>query len=294
MSEEEKIIEFVRDFVQKRGAIPSIRRICRECDVSPPWLYRRFGSLESLCEKVGVKVDREMRSRLKRSKKTTKHRVKKAMKKMAPKEQAPPTIESDMPEPSPAPTFETIQQNLKDEESARQERLENVEKFATQIQVLVMDENPEISNIAMDALAGVLPTILEHKFGVKAPLKDLLEAPRTLAEIRKEREKLRKKEIQLSGISEKVRAERVDLQLEWEKVKNIHEKGVLLQRIEQLERENKVCVRQLNEAREVFIECDRVIQVSCIKRKTCNEHVCIYLFFCFEIISDNAHSITQI
>lgn len=273
MPEEQKVIDFAREFYAQNGQVPPIRRLCRECNISAPWFYRKFGSLESFVEKTGLKLDVASKERISSTRKATKRRTRKKRPTLHRDSNPAMVVEGESPKQQAAPTFEEIQQNLKDEEEARQQRLENIGKFAAQIEILALDGDPKISGPVIDALSGVVPTILEHKYHIEASLKDLIEANDVLHQAQKERKKLRAKEIQLDGYAKKVQADR-------ERLKADSDKGALFRRVESLEAEKRVLTSQVNEARIVYENYRRVFSGFCatvFKCKACGPRFLGYM-----------------
>jgi peptide subunit release factor RF-3 len=247
--------------------------VCREANLTPPRFYRVFKNLEGFCERAGIKIDRETLVRIKGTMKATKRRTRKKRPTLHRDSNPAMVVEGESPKQQAAPTFEEIQQNLKDEEEARQQRLENIGKFVAQIEILALDGDPKISGPVIDALSSVIPTVLEKKFGVEATLKDLIEANDVLHQAQKERKKLRSKEIQLDGYAKKVQAD-------WEKLRADSDKGALFQRVESLEAERRVLTSQVNEARIVYENYRRVFSGFCatvFKCKACGPRFLGYM-----------------
>jgi hypothetical protein len=226
--------------------------VCREANLTPPRFYRVFKNLEGFCERAGIKIDRETLVRIKGTRKATRQRTR-GRSQGACRDSTPTmTVKSESTVWSAPPTFEEIQQNLKDEEEARQLRLENVGKFAAQIEILALDGDPQISDPVVDALSGVVPSILKKRFGVDASLKDLVEASDVLHQARELKQELRAKEIQLDGLLKKHEQERLEIQDEWEKIRQARKldpgKVALQNNVKTLQGEKKVLIDDLNEA----------------------------------------------
>ena len=81
MSEEERVFEYLRAYVKRGGTTPTIRKLCREFDTTPPTLYKKYGPLEDLCRKANVEIDDQTRVRLRMSMKATRKHVHRAEKK---------------------------------------------------------------------------------------------------------------------------------------------------------------------------------------------------------------------
>jgi len=129
------------------------------------------------------------------------------------------TVEGEGPRQRSAPTFEEIQRGREVEEEARKERLEDTRVFASQIELLALDPDPEVGNPVLDSLSNILPVILKRKYGIQASLKDLVEAGHTLRQAQEARKKLREKEIQLDKLLMKNEVERLEIKGEWEKIR---------------------------------------------------------------------------
>jgi AcrR family transcriptional regulator len=228
-----------------------VRRICRETNLTSPRFYRLFGSLESLVEQAGLKVDRETLERIRSTRKATKRRIRRKSQRSSRIQIPATTVEGESQEPPAASTFETIQQSLEAEEEARQRRLEDIGKFAAQIEILALDGDPKISGPVLDALSSVVPTILLKKYGVEATIKDLIEAGHTLRQVQEARKKLRAKETHLDGLLKKHEDERVQIQGEREKIRQARkldpEKIALQDHVKTLQGEKKVLIDNLNE-----------------------------------------------
>lgn len=225
-----------------------MRRISRETGLTAPKIYRTFGSLESLIERAGLKVDKETLKRIKSTRKATRRRVKKTLQKAVPKFKNICSQPSGNIKQSAAPTFEKIQEDLETEQEAHKSRLEKVQKFAEEVEALALDGAPEVSGPVLDALCNILPTILQKKYGVPFSLKDLLEADHTLHQVEKERKELRAEQLQLDGMRRKNEAERLEIRCEWEKLKANPEKTALKQRVERLQGEKRALTSKLGEA----------------------------------------------
>ena len=250
--EEQKVIDFAREFYAQNGQVPPIRRLCRECNISAPWFYRKFGSLESFVEKVGLKVDKETSVRIRSTRKATRKHA--GTRKPKPYQDSNPAmvVEGEGPKPRTASTFEEIQHNREVEEEARKERLEKTRVFASQIELLALDPDPEVSNPALDALSNILPVILKRKYGIQASLKDLVEAEHTLRQAQETRKKLHEKEIQLDDLSRKQEDERVQIKGEWEEIQQARKQNpqtiALQELVKTMQGEKKVLIDNLNEA----------------------------------------------
>ncbi len=228
-----------------------MRRICREADLSSPRFYRLFGSLESLVERAGLKLDSETKQRIRSTRKASRKHSRK--KKRTPKQDSTPivTVESESTEQSATSIFEELQENLETEEEARQSRLENIGRFAGQIEMLALNDNPEISQPVLDALYNVVPTILQKKHNVTMSIKDLIQANQLLHQVQQKEKRLREKEFQLGGLAEKLEVEKQQIQSEWESIKqerkNDPEKASLQKHVDELEGREKVLTDRLAE-----------------------------------------------
>jgi len=246
MDEEARIIEYLKAYVKREGTAPSVRKFCRDQNTTSPAFYRRHGSMVKLLEKAGLPIDERTKQRLQISKKATRKHVRKAERKRSRVQTPAPTVEGENCEPQQTPTFALIQEDLATEQEARESRKERTQQFADEVKALALNDDPEISGPIVDALCfGVLPTILEREFGVSFTLEELCQAELTLREVEEERKKV-------GELAKKNRDERLAIELEWEKVKRIPEKGELLEHIEQLQRKIKVLTGNLNEARATY------------------------------------------
>jgi len=249
MSEEDKIISFVREFYRQNGEVPSARRICREVNWSPPKLYDRFGSMESICEKADIKIDKRMKNRLKISRKATRKRSKKSVRKHVQNEQTPPVVKSVNDEPAQMSAFEKIKKAREDAEAAHDTIVENAQRFAEELKTLVLGTTDEVSveaNTAiLEALGEVVPVVLFYKYDIAASVPDLLAANDVLHQVQEERKKLNDEE-------KKNVAERADIAKEWERLKRDSDKASLLERVEKLEWQVKVNADHFHETYEVL------------------------------------------
>ena len=241
----EKALDFVRRFHQETGQVPSVRRICRAADLSPPRFYRLFGSLESLVERSGLKLDRETMARIKSTRKATRKRVKKSKRKYTQKEQPPPAVESGDVEQPHVRAFEEIRENVQDEEEAKDMITEKAQCFAEELKTLALTGHPHVNGPILEALAEVLPLILWYNYDVEATIPDLLVANHTLKQVKKQRKKLRKQQTQLDG-------ERLELESARELLNRDSSKKSLLEHIEKLEWQGKVNIKRFNETYEVL------------------------------------------
>jgi len=250
--EEQKVIDFAREFYAQNGQVPPIRRLCRECNISAPWFYRKFGSLETFVEKAGLKLDVATKERISSTRKATKRRTRKKRPTLHRDSNPAMVVEGESPKQQAAPTFEEISRAREVEEEARKERLEKTRVFASQIELLALDPDPEVSNPALDALSNILPVILKRKYGIQASLKDLVEAEHTLRQAQETRKKLHEKEIQLDGLSRKQEDERVQIKGEWEKIRQARKQNpqtiALQELVKTMQGEKKVLIDNLNEA----------------------------------------------
>lgn len=241
----EKALDFVRRFHQETGQVPSVRRICRAADLSPPRFYRLFGSLESLVERSGLKLDRETKARIKSTRKATRKRSKKSMRKHVQKEQASSIVESGDVDQPHVRAFERIRENITDVEEAQDSIRENAGRFAEELKTLVITGHPDVNGPILEALGEVLPHILWFNYDVEATIPDLLAANDTLKQIKKQRKKLRKERSQLDG-------ERLELERARELLKRDSDKKSLLEHIEKLEWQRKVNIKRFNETYDAF------------------------------------------
>jgi len=247
--EEEQAISFIRRFHEETGQIPSVRRICRETDLTVPRFYRMFGSLENLVEKAGLKLDKETKERIKSTRKASRKRVRKSRRKTNPRDSPSPIVES-VEQPATS-IFEELQENLQTEEEARKSRLENIGRFAGQIEILALNDNPEISQPVLDALYNIVPTILEQKHNVTMTIKDLLEADQLLHQVRKREKRLLQKQKEFASEATKLELEKIQVRKEWENIKKERKrdpgKAALQVRVNELEQNEKVLQDMLNE-----------------------------------------------
>ena len=216
--------------------------------MSPPRFYRLFGSLEGLCEKAGIKLDRETKERIKGTRKATRRRVKK--KRIIHRDSNPAVTVESVKQPT-ASIYEEIQRDLDTESEARENRLMNVGRFAGEIQTLALSADAQISEPVLDALHNVLPAVLKQKYGVEATLKDLLGSQEFLRQVQKREKKLREKEFQLDGLGQKLEQKEQRIQTEWENIKKERKrdpgKAALQVRVNELEQNEKVLQDMLNE-----------------------------------------------
>ena len=240
MSEEDRVIEFLRGFVKREGTTPSVRKLCREVNMTPPAFYRRFGSLEKLCEKAGVEIDQGTKARLRLSMKATRKRIRKAEKKRVQSPHAPPTVESQNIEMETESTFEKLQQGLKDKEAAQDSIKENARNFAEELKTLALTGHPDVNGPILEALGEVMPSVLFYKYDIAASVPDLLAANDVLHQVHEERKKLTDEE-------KKNATERADIAKEWERLKRDSDKASLLEHVEKLEWQMKVGINRFNE-----------------------------------------------
>jgi hypothetical protein len=207
--------------------------------LSAPRFYRAFGSLESFCEKAGVKLDKETLKRMKETARATRRHAKKSVKKAVATHVEKPTPESKHCEQR-TPTFELMQEDLATEREAHESRKERAQQFAHEMKILALNGDPEISDPIVDALCfEVLPTVLEREFGVSFTLEELCQAELTLRQVQEERERLHEKELELDGYAKKVEAERLQVQKERQRIEAIPDKAELQKQIERLLAWNK-------------------------------------------------------
>jgi len=205
--------------------------------------------MESICEKADIKIDKRMKNRLKISRKATRKRSKKSVRKHVQNEQTPPVVKSVNDEPAQMSAFEKIEEAREDAEAAHDTIVENAQRFAEELKTLVLGTTDEVSvevnTAVMEALNEVIPVILLYKYDIMADIPDLLVAKDVLKQVKKERKKLRKQQIQLDG-------ERLEIQHGWEELKRSSDKASLLEHVEKLEWEKKVSINRFNEAYEAL------------------------------------------
>ncbi len=240
MDEEERIIEYLKAYVKREGTTPSIRKLCREINTTPPTFKAHYGSLPELMEKAGLEVDEGTKIRMKLTAKATRKRIKKAERKRAKVQTSAPPVEGVNDEPAQMSTFEKIEQDREDEKAAHDSIVENAQRFAEELKTLVFNSNVEVNTAILEALNEVMPAILFYKYDIAADIPDLLSAKDVLKQVKKEQKKLRKEQIQLDG-------ERLEIQHEWEEVKRDSDKASLLEHVEKLEWEKKVNTNRFNE-----------------------------------------------
>jgi len=241
MGEEAKIIEYLRAYVKREGTAPSVRKFCRDQNMTPPAFYRRYVSMGKLLEKAGLPIDERTKQRFLISKKATRKHVRKAERKRAKVQTPAPTVESEKYEQQ-TPTFALIQEDLATKQEVHENLKERAQQFADEMKTLALNDDPEISGPIVDMLCfTVLPKVLEKEFGVSFTLEELCQAELTLRKVQEEWKKLEAKELQLDGYAKKVQADR-------ERLKADSDKGALFRRVESLEVEKRVLTNQLNEA----------------------------------------------
>jgi AcrR family transcriptional regulator len=262
-SDEEKIIKFLQKYVQEKGTTPSVRRLCREASISPSKFYALFGSLESLCERAGVKLDQGTIARISISEKATRKHVRKAERKHAQhgvkkldvcraiseaQTRAPP-VEGADDEPAQTSTFEKIEWAREEGEAAQDRVKEHVQQFIEELKTLVLGTTDQVSvevNTAiLEALNEVIPVVLFYKYDIMADIPDLLAAKDVLRQVKKERKKLRKEQIQLDG-------ERNEIQQARELLKRDSDRAALLSHVEKLEWQIKVNTKRYDEVYGAF------------------------------------------
>jgi AcrR family transcriptional regulator len=243
-SDEEKIIKFLQKHVQEKGTTPSVRRLCREANISPSKFYVLFGSLESLCEKAGVKLDQGTISRISISAKATRKHVRKAERKRSRVQTPAPSVEGADDKPAQTSAFEKIEWAREEGEAAHEGIVENAKRFAEELKTLVLGTTDQVSvevNTAiLEALNEVVPVVLFYKYDIMADIPDLLAAKDVLRQARKEREKLHKEKTQLDS-------ERLEIQHARELLKRDSDKKSLLEYLERLEWRRKVDTKRFNE-----------------------------------------------
>ncbi|MCJ7632641.1 hypothetical protein MUP77_09655 [Candidatus Bathyarchaeota archaeon] len=241
-SEVEKALDFARRYHQETGNIPSVRRVCREANLTPPRFYRVFKNLEGFCERAGIKIDRETLVRIKGTRKATKRRTREKRRQLPrdPNPPAPPTVESQNIEMETESTFEKLQQGLKDKEAAQGSIRENARKFAEEFKTLALTGHPDVNGPILEALGEVMPSVLFYKYDIAADIQDLLSANDVLHQVQEERKKLNDEE-------KKNATERADIAKEWERLKRDSDKASLLEHVEKLEWQRKVNTNRFNE-----------------------------------------------
>ena len=245
--EEQKVIDFAREFHAQNGQVPAIRRICRECNISAPWFYRAFRNLEGFCERAGIKIDRETLVRIKGTRKATKRRTREKRRQL-PRDSnplAPPTVECEAPGVQAGYMLTQIREDAKKEKEAHKIRVKNIKQLANTVKDLALYGDFEINSIFLEALNDVIPVVLFYKYDIAASVPDLLAANDVLHQVHEERRKLNDEE-------KKNATERADIAKEWERLKRDSDKASLLEHVERLKREQKINVGRFNEAYYAF------------------------------------------
>lgn len=245
MGEDKKIFEYLKAYVKREGTAPSIRKFCRDQNMTAPAFYRRYGSVGKLLEKAGLPIDERTKARLLISKKATRKRVLKAERRRSRVQTPAPPVESTNDESAQMPTFEKMEQDREDKKAAHDSIVKNAQRFAEELKTLVLDSNVEVCTAILEALNEILPHVLFYKYDVAADIPDLLSAKDILRQVRKERKKLRKQQNQLDD-------ERQEIQRGRELLKRDSNKASLLEHVEKLEWQMKVNTKRFNEAYEAL------------------------------------------
>ena len=249
MSEEERVFEYLRAYVKRGGTTPTIRKLCREFDTTPPTLYKKYGPLEDLCRKANVEIDDQTRVRLRMSMKATRKHVHRAEKKrtgnnahalkqppVAPVQDRAEGPVKAGPEPRQSEAFQELMQidtdhsrhpetdGLTDDEEA----VAYAEEFAEELITLVVDaKSVTVNSAVMDALHEVFPIIMLYKYDVDVSIEDLVGAKNVLRRSRSTLKTIHRKELDLEEREQKLKAQ-MDL------LKDAQE-GKLMDRIERLQ-----------------------------------------------------------
>jgi len=249
MGEDDKIIEYIKAYVKREGTAPSVRKFCRDQNTTAPAFYRRHGSMVKLLERAGLPIDERTKARLLISKKATRIRVRKAERKRSRVQTRAPSVEGADGEPAQTSTFEKIEWAREEGETAQDRVKEHVQQFIEELKTLVLGTTDQVSvevNTAiLEALNEVVPVVLFYKYDIMADIPDLLAAKDVLRQARKEREKLRKEQIQLDG-------ERLEIQHARELLKRDSDKKSLLEHVEKLEWRMKVDIKRFTETYDGF------------------------------------------
>jgi hypothetical protein len=247
MEEEESIIQFVSAYFKKYGTMPSVRTLCRETTFTAGRFYRTFGNMEKLCQRTGIVIDEQTKARIRGAVKATRKHVRRSERKKPKTQAMAPRGKGEAETSTAAPAYEEIRKNVEAEEEAHSAIIDNVQKFAGQIGVLLQDPNPEISEPVLEAFCDIIPIILKKKHGVTYSVKDLIGAEETLTRVQHDLQELAKKEIRVDVKLKKSEDERQDIQREWERLKQNPERGALLDRINELQLDKKALESNVSE-----------------------------------------------
>jgi hypothetical protein len=247
MSEETRLIEYIRAYFEKEGTTPSIRKICKEINTTPPTLCARYGPLSRLVEKAGLSMDQATRERMRISAKATRKHVHQAEKKRAKAPKTASTAEAVREEPAHTPAFQELMQESTSKKPSEANIRENARLFIGELKALAWGDDPkcpvsvEVNTAILEELYEIIPMVLNFEHDVWIDVPALLRARRALLQDRKERKRLRAE-------ASRERREREELERQRELLKRDSDRKALIELVDRLQRERKASNDQLNEA----------------------------------------------
>lgn len=191
------VIEFVSDYYRRsvNMRVPSLREICRGEKVAkacggacypkklepvfPPELDGSGPLMERVCKASHVPAPT---ARIRKARKATEAKAKKGGKKKTAKldvELAVTEVQETAHQPA---SREDIQRSIEIQDEQERFREEAAKEDGERLKILFRDPNPKISGPVKDALGELMPEIMEHMFGIKVTVPELVAMKKTYDE----------------------------------------------------------------------------------------------------------------
>jgi hypothetical protein len=187
------VIEFVSGYYRRsvNTRVPSLREICRDekvvkaCGgtcypkklepVFPPELDGSGPFMKRVCRASHVPAPT---ARIRKAMKATEAKAKKRSKKKTAKLDGPESVGVQETTHHPA-SREEIERSIETQDEQVRFREEAAKEDARRLKILFRDPDPKISGPIKDALGELMPEIVEHMFGIKVTVPELIVMQKT-------------------------------------------------------------------------------------------------------------------
>jgi hypothetical protein len=192
------VVQFVSDYYRRsvNTRVPSLREICRgenvvkACGracypkklepVFPPELDGSGPLMKRVCKASHVPTPT---ARISKARKATKAKAKKRSKKKTAKLDGLELAVTEVQETAHQPASrEDIQRSIEIQNEQERFREEAAKEDAERLKILSRDPNPKVSGPVKDALGELMPEIMEHMFGIKVTVPELVAMQKTCDE----------------------------------------------------------------------------------------------------------------
>lgn len=190
------VVQFVSDYYRRsvNTKVPSLREICRGEKVVkafggvcypkklealfPPELDGSGPLMKRVCKASHVPAPT---ARIRKAMKATEAKAKKGGKKKTAKLDGLELAEVQETAHQPA-SREDIQRSIEIQDEQERFREEAAKEDGERLKILIRDPNPKISGPVKDALGELMPEIMEHMFGIKVTVPELVAMQKTYDE----------------------------------------------------------------------------------------------------------------